>query len=99
MSFHIFSSNVSGTLLIEASLQYLGFSPGSACTKSGFKSKSSRLGDPLLTCFNKSVLPITSFKELKPSDAKISLTSVATKVKKFTTFSGVPVNFSLSFLS
>ena len=36
-------------LLIVFSLQYLGLSPGSACTKRGFKSKSSKLEAPLLT--------------------------------------------------
>ena len=40
-----------------------------------------------------------SFKLLNPSEARISLTSIATKLKKFTTFSGVPVNLSLNFLS
>ena len=49
MSDHIFSSKVSGTLFIWLSLQYLKFSPGSACTKSGFKSKSSKFEAPLLT--------------------------------------------------
>ena len=37
--------------------------------------------------------------DLNPKEAKISLTSIATKVKKLTTFSGVPVNFALSFSS
>ena len=36
---------------------------------------------------------------MNPREARISLTSFATKVKKFTTFSGVPENFSLSFSS
>ena len=53
----------------------------------------------MLTCLSKSVLPITSFKDLKPSSLKISLTSCPIKVNKFTTLSGVPVNFSLSFWS
>ena len=65
----------------------------------GFKSKSSRLDEPLLTCFKRSVLPIISFKFLNPSEAKISLTSCATNLKKLTTFSGVPVNFFLKFSS
>ena len=43
--------------------------------------------------------PIISFNDLKPKLAKISLTSSAIKVNKLTTFSGVPVNFSLSFSS
>ena len=73
--------------------------PGSAWTNNGLRSKSSRLGEALLTCINKSVRPITSFKDLKPSEAKISLTSVAINVNKFTTLSGVPVNFSLNFSS
>ena len=64
MSAHIFSSKVSGTLLIKLSLQYLGFSPGSAWTKRGFRSKSSKLGEPLLICFNKSVRPIISLIDL-----------------------------------
>ena len=51
---------------------------------------------PLLTCFNKSVLPTISFKDLKPRLAKISLTSSAINENKLTTFSGVPVNFFLS---
>mgnify|MGYP000465020388 CR=1 FL=1 len=34
--------------------------------------------------------------DLNPNDDKISLTSVATNLNKFTTFSGVPVNFSLN---
>ena len=42
---------------------------------------------------------ISSFKDLKPSSAKISLTSDAIKVNKFTILSGVPLNFSLSFSS
>ena len=40
-----------------------------------------------------------SFNDLKPSSAKISLTSEAIKVNKFTILSGVPVNFSLNFSS
>ena len=34
--------------------------------------------------------------DLNPNDDKISLTSVATNLNKFTTLSGVPVNFSLN---
>ena len=79
--------------------QYLLLFPGSAFTNSGFRSKSSKFDEPLLTCLNKSVLPITSFKFLKPSSAKISLTSEAIKVNKLTTLSGVPTNFSLNFSS
>ena len=67
--------------------------------KSGCRSKSSKFEDPVLTCFNKSVLPIISFNVLKPNSANISLTSSAINVNKFTTFSGVPPNFSLKFLS
>ena len=67
--------------------------PGSAWTSRGFKSKSSRLEVPKLTCFKRSVLPIISFKFLKPNSAKTSLTSLAIKVNKLITFSGVPVNF------
>ena len=73
--------------------------PGSACTNKGFKSRSSKFDEPLLTCINKSVLPIISFRDLKPISANISLTSVAIKVNKFTTLSGVPENFSLNFSS
>ena len=40
-----------------------------------------------------------SFKDLNPILAKISLTSDAIKVNKFTTLSGVPLNFSLNFSS
>ena len=92
----IFWSKVSGTKFISCFSQYLKFSPGSAWTNSGFKSKSSRLDEALLTCLNKSVLPIISFKDLKPNWAKISLTSLAIKLNKFTTFSGVPENFFLN---
>ena len=35
-----------------------------------------------------------SFIDLNPREARISLTSVAANLNKFTTFSGVPVNFS-----
>ena len=73
--------------------------PGSACTNRGFKSRSSKLGEALFTCISKSVLPIISFNDLKPNSAKISLTSEAMKVNKFTILSGVPVNFSLNFSS
>ena len=99
MSGQISSSNVSGTLLISWYSQYLLLFPGSAWTNKGFKSKSSKLGEALFTCINKSVLPIISFRDLKPSFARISLTSDAIKVNKFTTLSGVPVNFSLNFSS
>ena len=95
ISDQIFSSSVSGTLLIWLSLQYLRFSPGSACTSNGFKSRSSKFDAPLFTWDNKSVLPIISLIDLNPSEASISLTSIATNLNKFTTFSGVPVNFSL----
>ena len=61
--------------------------------------KSSKSDFPLLTCFKRSVLPIISFKFLKPKSAKISLTSFAMNVNKFTTFSGVPVNFFFKFSS
>ena len=71
----------------------------SAWTNKGFKSKSSKLSEPLLTCLSKSVLPIISFNDLKPNLAKISLTSVAINVNRLTTLSGVPVNFSLNFSS
>ena len=37
--------------------------------------------------------------DLNPKEAKISLTSVATNLNRFTTFSGVPVNFSLKEVS
>ena len=74
MSVQIFSSRVSGTLLIKFSLQYLGFSPGSVCTSKGLRSKSSRFGEPLFTCVKRSVLPIISYRDLYPSDAIISLT-------------------------
>ena len=60
---------------------------------------SSKFDVPLLTCFKRSVLPTISFNFLKPSSANISLTSSAIKVNKFTTFSGVPVNFFLKFSS
>ena len=53
----------------------------------------------MLTCLKRSVLPIISFKDLKPSSARISLTSFAINLNKLTTLSGVPVNFSLSFSS
>ena len=53
----------------------------------------------MLTCFSKSVLPIISLSDLNPNSASISLTSVAINVNKFTTLSGVPVNFSLSLTS
>ena len=43
--------------------------------KRGFRSKSSKFGDPLLTCLKRSVLPIISFKDLNPSSDRISLTS------------------------
>ena len=99
MSDQIFSSRLSGTLLICLSLQYLGFSPGSAWTSKGFKSKSSKFDAPLFTWDNKSVLPIISLIDLNPSEASISLTSVAANLNKLTTFSGVPVNFSLKDLS
>ena len=36
---------------------------------------------------------------INPNEAKISLTSSAIKVNKFTTFSGVPENFFLKFSS
>ena len=90
---------MSGTSFICLSLQYLKFSPGSAWTNKGFKSRSSKLDAPLLTWDNKSVLPMISFTDLNPREASISLTSVATKVNKLTTFSGVPLNFSLKALS
>ena len=99
ISGQIFWSKVSGTLLISSVSQYLLLLPVSACTNSGFKSRSSKFGEALLTCINKSVLPIISLSVLKPSSAKISLTSVAIKVNKFTILSGVPVNFSLNFSS
>ena len=70
---------------------------GSGRINRGCKSKSSKFEDPVLTCFNKSDLPIISFNVLKPRSAKISLTSCAINVNKFTTFSGVPLNFSLNF--
>ena len=92
-------SNVSGTSFITGNSQYLLLFPGSAWTNKGFKSKSSKFGDALLTCINKSVLPIISFNDLNPNSARISLTSVAIKVKRFTILSGVPVNFSLNFSS
>ena len=92
-------SSVSGTWFISWFSQYLLLLPLSACTKSGFKSKSSRFGEALLTCIKRSVLPIISFNDLKPIFAKISRTSDAIKVNKLTTLSGVPVNFSLSFSS
>ena len=60
---------------------------------------SSKFGDALFTCINKSVLPIISFKDLKPNSASISRTSEAMKVNKLTTLSGVPINFSLNFSS
>ena len=90
---------MSGTSFIFGISQNLLFFPGSAWTNKGFKSKSSKFEDPLLICFNKSVLPITSFKDLNPRLAKISLTSSAIKLKRFTTFSGVPENFFLKFSS
>ena len=40
-----------------------------------------------------------TFKDLKPNLARISLTSEAIKVNRFTTLSGVPVNLSLNFVS
>ena len=92
-------SSVSGTSFISWVSQYLLFSPGSACTNKGLRSKSSKFGDALLTCIKRSVLPIISFKDLNPNSDKISLTSVAIKVNKFTILSGVPVNFSLNFSS
>ena len=58
ISDHIFSSRVSGTLLIWLFLQYLKFSPGSAWTNKGFKSKSSKFEAPLFTWDNKSERPI-----------------------------------------
>ena len=42
---------------------------------------------------------IISFIVLNPKFANISLTSCAINVNKFTIFSGVPLNFSLSFVS
>ena len=71
---------MSGILLISFFSQYLLKLPGSGKIKRGCKSKSSKFDEPVLTCFNKSVRPITSFKDLKPSEAKISLTSVAINV-------------------
>ena len=53
----------------------------------------------MFTWDNKSVLPIISLTDLNPNDASISLTSVAANLNKLTTFSGVPVNFSLKDLS
>ena len=50
----------------------------------------------MLTCLNKSVLPIISFIDLNPNSAKISLTSLAINVNKFTTLSGVPPNLSVN---
>ena len=99
ISGHISWSRVSGTEFISEFSQYLLLSPASAWTNNGFKSKSSRFADALLTCINKSVRPIISFRDWNPSLAKISLTSEAMKVNKFTTLSGVPVNFSLNFSS
>ena len=96
ISDQIFSSKVSGTAFISLFSQYLVFSPGSVFTNNGFKSKSSKFGEPLLTCLRRSVLPIISFRFLNPNEAKISLTSSATNLKKLTTFSGVPVNFFLN---
>ena len=78
------------------SLQYLKFSPGSAWTNRGFRSRSSKFEAPLFTCVSKSVRPIISFIDLNPKEDKISRTSVATNLNKFSTFSGVPVNLSLS---
>ena len=72
--------------------QYLLWLPASGKIKSGCKSKSSKFEDPVLTCFNKSVLPIISFNVLNPKSANISLTSSAMKLNRFTTFSGVPLN-------
>ena len=51
---------LSCSLFIIFFSQYLLLSPGSACTKRGCKSKSSKFDDPVLTCRNKSVLPIIS---------------------------------------
>ena len=96
---HISWSKVSGTVLIILFSQYLLFDPGSAWTNKGFKSKSSKSEEPLLTCFNKSVLPIISFKFLNPNFARISLTSSARNLKRLTILSGVPLNFSLNFSS
>ena len=56
-------------------VDYLPAAVGSARTKRGFRSKSSKFGDPLLTCLKRSVLPIISFKDLNPSSDRISLTS------------------------
>ena len=90
-------SRVLGISLISFFSQYLLKFPGSGKIKSGCKSKSSKFDEPVLTCFNKSVLPIISFNVLKPNSANISLTSSAINLNKFTTFSGVPLNFSLNF--
>ena len=49
--------------------------------------------------FKKTIKSSNSSKDLKPKDDKISLTSSAIKENKLITFSGVPVNLSLSFLS
>ena len=69
------------------------FLHGSALTNKGLRSRSSRLGEPLLTCLSKSVLPIISLSVLNPNAASISLTSSEINLNKFTTLSGVPVNF------
>ena len=51
-------SKVSGTEFISETAQYLVFSPESVWANKGFRSKSSKFDDALLTCLNKSVLPI-----------------------------------------
>ena len=50
--------------MIKFLSEYLLFSPGSAWINNGLKSKSSRSVEPLLTCFNRSLLPIISVNEL-----------------------------------
>ena len=65
-------------------------------TNKEFKSKVSTVILSLLICLNKSVLPIISLIDLKPSLDKISLASLAIKEKRLTTFSGEPSNFFLS---
>ena len=72
------------------------FLPGSALTNKGLRSRSSRLGEPLLICLSKSVLPIISLSVLNPNSASISLTSSEINLNKFTTLSGVPINFFLN---
>jgi hypothetical protein len=49
---------------------------------------------PRLTWRSRSVRPTASLSVRRPSEARISRTSSAMKLKRLITFSGVPVNFA-----